>query len=86
MKKDNSDIEIQHCINWIRSCCTITKAINYDRSSYGLKHDVERWAGCYISNDAFKATASQIGLMTAPAGTINEYYNLKVLKKNKNRK
>ena len=88
MKSENIepiDIQIQHCIRFIKSCCAVTKNINRKRSSYGLKHDTERWAGTYISNEAFKAAASQLGLMTASAGTINQYYNIKALKRKRNK-
>ena len=76
------DIQIQHCIRFIKSCCTITKNINRKRSSYGLKHDVERLAGTYISNEAFKAAARKCGLKSVQSGT-NEYYNIYIKKNRK---
>lgn len=75
--------EISLCIEWIQSVPTITKAINYDRSSYGYKHDVERWAQTYISNDSFKMAAHRMGLMEKPkpGSTLNYCYNLKIKRK-----
>ena len=74
--------EINLCIEWIQNVPTITKAINYHRSSYGYKHDVERCKGCYISNDSFIQAARQMGLMEVkqPGSTQNYCYNLRVPK------
>lgn len=72
--------EINLCIEWLQSVPTITKAINYHRSSYGYKHDVERSKGCYISNDSFVQGARQMGLMAVQVSSQNECYNIKVLK------
>jgi len=68
--------EIDLCLRWINSMPKHTTKINYRCSSYGFKHDVERWAGTYISNDSFKTAAKIAGLMTAPSGNLNECYNL----------
>ncbi len=75
--------EIKLCIEWLQSVPTITKAINHHRSSYGWKHNVERWAGCYISNDSFIQAARQMGLMEAPkpGSSLNYCYNLKIRRK-----
>lgn len=75
--------EINLCTKWLQTVPTVTKAINYERSSYGYKHDVERWAGCYISNDSFIQAARQMGLMEKPkpGSTLNYCYNLKIKRK-----
>lgn len=86
MKSENIEpieIQIQHCIRFIKSCCTITKTINRKRSSYFLKHIVERWSGTYISNEAFKTAARKCGLKSVPCGRLNEYYNIYVKKSKK---
>lgn len=74
--------EIKLCSHWIQSVPTVTKTINYSRSSYGYKHDVEAWAGCYISNASFIWAARKMGLMEAkqPGSTQNYCYNLRVPK------
>lgn len=72
--------EINLCIEWLQSVPTVTKAINYHRSSYGYKHDVEAWAGCYISNVSFKLATHRMGLMAVQVSSQNECYNIKVLK------
>lgn len=72
--------EINLCIKWLQTVPTVTKAINYERSSYGYKHDVERWAQTYISNDSFKMAAHRMGLTVVQVSQQNECYNIKVLK------
>jgi len=68
--------EIELCVEWIETIPEITTKINKNRTSYGYKHDVERWAGVYISNDSFKEAAKQCGLLTKQATEQNEWYNL----------
>lgn len=70
--------EIELCEKWINTIGKRTNTINRRRSSYGYKHDVERWAGQYICNDSFKIAAKSCGLMieTADRHGLNEYYNL----------
>lgn len=44
--------QVQICTEWLRKYTR--PALTYTTStSYGFKHIVERWAGSYISNDAF---------------------------------
>ncbi len=45
------------CRRWIRWFVRPRKTINSRRSSYGLKHDAENWAGIYVTNGAFIAAA-----------------------------
>lgn len=40
-------------------------------SSYGLKHDAERWAGRYVSNGDLIGAAMYIGIPTSPAAGLN---------------
>lgn len=75
--------EITLCENWI-SLQKKTQRINNNRSSYGYKHDVERWTEkngnrSYISNDSFKAAARNMGLKVGDSGAKNEHYNLKII-------
>jgi len=73
-EKEKKEIEL--CIKWIETVPEITTEINKDRTSYGYKHDVERWAGVYVCNDSFKEAAKQYGLLTKQATGQNEWYNL----------
>lgn len=70
--------EIYLCVEWIKTVPKITTKINKDRSSYGYKHDVERYFGTYVCNDSFKAAAKLVGLKTIIQfkGSPNEFYNL----------
>lgn len=72
--------EINLCTKWLQTVPTVTKAINYERSSYGYKHDVERFAQTYISNDSFKIAAHRMGLKAVQVSPLNECYNIKILK------
>lgn len=77
MKKTKElETEIEYCVRWIQTVPKITNNINTDRSSYGFKHDVERWVGKYISNDSFKFAARRCGLMSVKVSELNECYNL----------
>lgn len=67
--------EIELCEIWISQQKKCDK-INRKRSSYGYKHDVERWAKQYICNDSFKIAALNTGLMIKTADKQNEYYNI----------
>ncbi len=44
--------QVYLCRKWLR-LQKQTKNVNKRHSSYGYKHIVEKWAGDYISNDAF---------------------------------
>lgn len=72
--------EIELCEKWINLVAIRTKRINKKRTSYGYKHDAERWAGQYICNDSMKLAARNIGLMIKAADKegLNEYYNITV--------
>jgi hypothetical protein len=53
--------QVELCKNWITKNCKPRKTINHNHSSYGLKHDVERDVGEYISNGAFIRAAIELG-------------------------
>jgi len=59
--KNSQEEMVNICIDWI-SHQTITKTINMRRSSYGLKHVIEKWAGTYVSNDAFIEAVKLTGI------------------------
>lgn len=47
--------EFETCVDWLARC-TLRKTVNLELgTSYGLKHQVERWAGRYVTNGAFIA-------------------------------
>ncbi|MCD8171938.1 MAG: hypothetical protein LUD76_00485 [Alistipes sp.] len=48
------------------------------RTSYGYKHIVEKFFGYYMSNDAFKQVAKELGIKSQPEhyGSPNEFYAL----------
>ncbi|MBS1015399.1 hypothetical protein [Acetobacter persici] len=59
MKDIKTQTEI--CREWI-DAQRIRSTLYKKRSTYGYKHDVERWAGTYISQDAFNKALDQLGI------------------------
>ena len=55
--------EIEICRQWLQLFAQPTARCGR-RSSYGLKHDVEKWAGKYVSNGAFITAAIAEGYRT----------------------
>lgn len=53
--------EVAICASWLELQQPI-KTIVRDRTSYGYKHDVEKWSGEYVSNGALIAAALGMGL------------------------
>ena len=60
--------EVRLCQEWIQTFASSRKTINTKRSSYGLKHVVERWARIYVSNGAFLQAVANLGLEIIPFG------------------
>ena len=54
---DGTRAEIDAARQFLRECCSQTKTIRPHTSSYGLKHEAERWISRYVSNGAFIAAA-----------------------------
>lgn len=50
----HSEEEIQIICEWIKSSLVRRKTPNYNRTSYGLKHILERDTGIYLTNNEFK--------------------------------
>lgn len=59
-KKPNKE-QIELCAGWIRKFGKKQKNANFDYSSYGLKHKVEKWCGIYVTNGAFIKAAIDLG-------------------------
>lgn len=72
--------QVQTCADWL-ALQRPTKTLNRERTSYQLKHDVERWVSRtrkkhqYISNGGFVAAALGLGFSFKPAGW-SVYLNL----------
>lgn len=63
----NAISEVQMAADWISGIEKIGR-YNYDHSSYGYKHLVEKWASkrgarCYISNGSFIAASVGLGFV-----------------------
>lgn len=71
--------EINHCCDFIRQRTRKLKSFNRRTTSYGLKHEAERWGTVgYVSNGSFIAAACSLGLSVAEAGIPNVYLQLRV--------
>jgi hypothetical protein len=65
------------CRRWLALYVQPRKTINPRRSSYGLKHTVEDWAGDYITNGAFIAAAIAEGYrIDQIGGGPNAHFNM----------
>ncbi|HEY2406832.1 MAG TPA: hypothetical protein VGI10_12555 [Polyangiaceae bacterium] len=69
--------QVADCRRWIRWFVRPRRTINQKRSSYGLKHTVENWAGRYVANGAFIAAAIAEGYRVAQIGQgPNAWFNM----------
>jgi hypothetical protein len=72
------------CLVWLNHYATIRKTKNERRSSYGLKHMVERRIPTrmgYVSNGAMIVAAYKFGAKTYPIdGDLNALFNLNYAK------
>jgi hypothetical protein len=59
--------EVAICIAWLRKV-PITRRLCPFANSYRLKHEVEAWAGTYVSNGALIAAALGLGLQYRRVG------------------
>jgi len=64
---DDACRQFTSAVAWLNQC-TRTANINWRRSSYALKDEVEGWASHYVSNGAFIAAAIHLGYKTGRVG------------------
>jgi len=82
-KEDQIDIaELDHIIKYIERWFDKTKTINKKRSSYGIKHTVERNIDNYVSNGELIASMILCGYKYKQDG-INCYFNVSIIEKHK---
>lgn len=77
--------EIEAAKRWIKDCCWERKIINWDYSSYGLKHVMERETRIYVTNGAFIKAAMLLGYSIKSHNSINVHFNMGI-KTNLNRR
>ncbi len=58
--------EVNATQKWIKQHCWKRKTMNWSRSSYGLKHDMEHETGVYVSNGNFIKAAVILGYRMKP--------------------
>lgn len=68
-------LQVTVCLLWLRKQ-EYRQTISRLRTSYGLKHDVERDMGQYVSNGAFIAAAILRGIQIQSCGALNAYLAL----------
>lgn len=66
--------QVDVCKEWIKQNLRPTKVIIKRMSSYGYKHEVEKWANTYISNGAFILAMIEMGYNFEADGP-NAYFN-----------
>jgi hypothetical protein len=75
-------LQVETARAWLRLFGTKTKSMNRRRTSYGMKHTAEHWAGRYVSNGALLRAAESEGYRierTRP-GSPNGHLNIYVRK------
>jgi hypothetical protein len=72
------EAQVSICRRWIEEFCVPAKTVKEYKGSYGLKHDVERWANEYVSNGAFIQAAHDLGftIKRISQDSYNAYFNL----------
>lgn len=75
--------QVAWCRRFLREETVMTEEINEQRTSYGLKHEVEKWASAkelyehvHISNGAFIQAAKQEGFWVQDEMPLNAKFNL----------
>ncbi len=75
--------EVNAAKDWIKHRFWERKTINCNRSSYGLKHDMESETGIYVSNGSFIEAAMLLGYRMKPDYP-NCFFNMSIkTKRNK---
>ena len=62
--------------DWIDDNFHRIKIINNNRTSYGLKHILERDTGVYYSNDEFKGGMLELGYIPHDVNALNWRFNI----------
>ena len=60
-KLDYREKEVETCLEWMKAMAKKTKRFNRKTTSYGLKHQVERWSGGYVREHSFIKAAEIAG-------------------------
>ena len=66
--------EIDMVCDWIKTKLNRIKTPNYEKTSYGLKHILQRDTGLYLTNNEFKDAMLLCGYEPANPNTINWNY------------
>ena len=61
-------------VEWVKENFIPTKTPNFNHSSYGLKHILERDIGIYMENNAFKGLMLKCGFYPVNVGDLNWCY------------
>lgn len=88
--KDGPEVDseqVKTCEEWIKNNARKRETMNKDRTSYGLKHDVERDTGKYVTNGAFIQAAINLGYKAKPLAnnSPNAEFNMGFAKKKADR-
>jgi hypothetical protein len=72
-------IQIELCEIFINQFCQPTIKPNRNRSTYGFKHDVEKWCGRYIFSGAFAQAALNMGYKPLIQNDNHLRFNIKLI-------
>lgn len=73
---DHPEDEQRIVMDWIRDNLLPRKTILYERTSYGLKHLLERDTGIYLTNNEFKDAMLFAGYEPSDPNEINWTYGI----------
>jgi hypothetical protein len=71
---DHPQVEIDLVMDWIRENILPRKSPLQERTSYGIKHILERDTGLYLTNNEFKDAMMMAGYMPIDPDALNWTY------------
>ena len=78
---DKSKAEQEMVLSWIREHIKESRRVLRSRSSYGLKHDLQRDTRIYLTNNEFKDAMMLSGYMPVDPDELNWHYRIRVVTK-----
>ena len=78
---DRSASEQEAVLSWIKEHIRERKTICRAKTSYGLKHDLERDTRIYLTNNEFKDAMMRCGFMPVDPDELNWHYRIRVVEK-----
>ena len=67
-------------LSWIKEHIRERRTVYRSRTSYGLKHDLQRDTNIYLTNNEFKDAMMQCGYLPVNPDELNWYYRIRFIK------